>query len=142
MARHTTRLAGALCGLAASGLLAGCGGGSSSGQPADNRPTGGGGLNGISLSNCLTDENWLVAPSEGSIEGLSEAGAPVVVRILASPQAAKAAAGTAKNKRVVGRTVVSFQEQATSSNTGGEPGTVDPSAIATVKQCVDRLDAS
>ena len=141
MQTHSTRLATLFCAFGGTALIAGCGGGSS-GAAKDNRPTGGAGLNGISLANCLTDENWLVAPSQGSIEGLSPAGAPVTVKIFANAAEAKSAAGTAKNKRVAGRAVISFQEQATSSNTGDKAGKVDPADVKTVTTCVTRLDAA
>jgi hypothetical protein len=139
MTRHSTTLVTLACAVVPTALLAGCGGGSSS-APKDNRPTGGAGLNGTSLSNCLTDENWLVAPSEGKLEGLSPSGDPVTVTIYPTAAAATTAAKGKKNRRTAGRTVVSFQAEATSSNTGAEPGTVDPEAVRIVSTCVTKLD--
>ena len=56
-------------------VLAGCGskGGSSPGTA--NEPTGGGGVNGISVGNCLNeDENFLVQPSSNALDGQSPGG--------------------------------------------------------------------
>ena len=60
---------------AVAALLAGCGGGgSSSSGSSGGTPNGGGGVNGISVGNCLNeDENFLVQPSETQLDGQSPA---------------------------------------------------------------------
>jgi hypothetical protein len=74
-------------------VLAGCGskGGSSPGTA--NEPTGGGGVNGISVGNCLNeDENFLVQPSANALDGQSPGGVTFTLTFYKDEAAAKAAA--------------------------------------------------
>jgi hypothetical protein len=82
-------------------VLAGCGGGGSAGPAetssgrSDKRPIIGGKEIGLT-TNCLIDENWLVQPEEGLIQGTSAAGLNFQLTFYATAAEAKAHLGKKK----------------------------------------------
>ena len=74
------------CGSSGSSSSSGSGGGSNSGVPS-----GGGGVNGISVGNCLNDEDFLVQPSQKVLDGQSPAGVNFTLTLYKDAAAAKAA---------------------------------------------------
>ena len=73
-------------------LVAGCGGGGGGGS-SSGTPNGGGGVNGISVGNCLNeDEDFLVQPSQTTLDGQSPAGVSFTLTLYKDSAAAQAAA--------------------------------------------------
>jgi hypothetical protein len=119
--------------------LAGCGGGDSASRArtssggSDKRPIIGGKEIGLT-TNCLIDENWLVQPQEGSIQGTSAAGLNFELRFY--PSAAEAKADLGKKKLRVENAVFDY------GFAGGQNvGVTGTTAIlgteaATIKRCL------
>jgi hypothetical protein len=131
-------------------ILAGCGGGSSSssgggggGGNASGVPSGGGGVNGISVGNCLNDEDFLVQPSQKVLDGQSPAGVSFTLT-LSSDNAAAQAAGAKKNKKttaVVENGVIDFRGNP-SIYAGAPPAKISKSELTAIKKCIDSTRAS
>src|SRR2546423_7098478 len=83
-------------------LLVGCGGGGGGGSSSgggSGGSSGGGGVNARSVGDCLnTDENFIVQPSETTLDGSSPAGVNFTLTFYKDNAAAKAAAAK-KNKK-------------------------------------------
>jgi hypothetical protein len=123
-------------------LAAGCGGGGSSG--ASSVPTGGGGVNGITVGNCLnTDENFLVQPSERVLDGQSPAGVSFTLTFYKTPAAATAVAKkkNAKTTAVVENGVVDFRGNP-SPYAGAPPAKISKTEMAAIKRCIDKAKSS
>jgi hypothetical protein len=142
---HSSRqaiLASSLCALAVATVGCGGGGGSSSnssGGGGGNRPTGGAGINGISLGNCLSDENWLIQPSQTELDGQTPDGSNVhIVTYKSAAVATKKATGV-KGAFPVRSVVITF----IGNKSPYEPGKALPKgnrgAVNTIKKCVDSL---
>jgi hypothetical protein len=120
-------------------LLAGCGGGSSSSSNSG-IPNGGGGVNGISVGNCLNeDENFLVQPSQRVLDGQSPAGVSFTLTFYKDNDAAKAAASK-KNKKftsVVENGVIDFKGNP-SAFAGAPPAKISPVELNAIKRCIDK----
>jgi len=125
-------------------LLAGCGGGgSSSSSSKSGVPTGGGGVNGITVGNCLNDdENFLVQPSETVLDGQSPAGVSFTLTLYKDAAAAKAAAAK-KNKKftaLVENGVIDFKGNP-SPFAGAPPAKISKVELAAIKRCIDKTKA-
>jgi hypothetical protein len=145
MANRTARRPIVLAGVVA--VLAGCGGGSGSGNggggggpPAGGEPTGGGGINGISIGNCLNDdENFLVQPSGNALDGQSPAGVVFTLTFYKDAAAAKAVAAkkSKKTTAVVENGVVDFRGNPT-PYAGAPPAKISQVELAAIKRCIDK----
>src|SRR5262245_17735482 len=127
--------------------VAGCGGGGSSsagggGGGGDERPTGGKGLNGISLGNCLIDENWLIQPSQTELDGQTESGSNVHIVIYKDAAEAKKKATGKKGAYPVEQVVVTFIGNRSPYQPGKELPAGNKAAVATIKTCVEQVNKS
>jgi hypothetical protein len=125
--------------LAALVALAGCGGGggSSSGS-SGNEPNGGGGVNGITVGNCLNeDENFLVQPQTGLVDGQSPAGVSFTLTLYPSQAAAKAAyvKKNPKTTSLVDSGVVDFKGNP-SPYQGAPPAKISKVELAAINRCI------
>ena len=118
-------------------LVAGCG---NSGSSSSGTPSGGGGVNGISVGNCLNgDENFLVQPSQRRLDGQSPAGVSFTLIFYKDNAAAKAAAAK-KNKKftaVVENGVIDFKGNP-STFAGAPPAKISPVELNAIKRCIDK----
>ena len=122
-------------------LLAGCGGG---GGSAGGTPTGGGGVNGITVGNCLNeDENFLVQPSETKLDGQSPAGVSFTLRLFKNQAAAKAAYSkkNPKTTALVENGVVDFRGNP-SPYAGAPPAKISKVELAAIRRCIDKAKSS
>jgi hypothetical protein len=132
--------------VAAAAVLAGCGGGGNGGGggggnvPAGGEPTGGGGINGISIGNCLNDdENFLVQPAGNALDGQSPAGVVFTLTFYKDAAAAKAVAAkkSTKTTAVVENGVVDFRGNPT-PYAGAPPAKISKVELAAIKRCIDK----
>jgi hypothetical protein len=123
-------------------VLAGCGGGG--GSASSSPPSGGGGVNGISVGNCLNDdENFLVQPSQTVLDGQSPAGVSFTLTFYKS-NAAAAAAFAKKSKKttsLVENGVIDFKGNP-SIYAGAPPAKISKSELGAIKRCIDSTRAS
>jgi hypothetical protein len=128
--------------LAALVALAGCGGGgggSSSGS-SGNEPNGGGGVNGITVGNCLNeDENFLVQPQTGLVDGQSPGGVSFTLTFYPSQTAAKAAFAkkNPKTTSLVENGVVDFKGNP-SPYEGAPPAKISKVELAAINRCIEK----
>jgi hypothetical protein len=127
-------------------ILAGCGGGgsSSSSSSGGTVPTGGAGVNGISVGNCLNeDENFLVQPSDTVLDGQSPAGVSFTLTFYKTDAAAKAAAKKKNPKftAVVPLGVVDFKGNP-SPFAGAPPAKISSVELAAIKRCIEKAKSS
>jgi hypothetical protein len=120
-------------------ILAGCGsGGSSSGTSSSTGTTGGKGANGISVGNCLNDEDFLVQPNTTSVNGQSPAGVSFTLTFYKDAAAAKAvlAKKNPKTTALVDNGVVDFKGNV-SPYKGAPPAKISKVELAAIKACID-----
>jgi hypothetical protein len=120
-------------------ILAGCGsGGSSSGTKSSTGTTGGKGANGISVGNCLNDEDFLVQPNTASVNGQSPAGVSFTLTFYKDAAAAKAvlAKKNPKTTALVDNGVVDFKGNV-SPYKGAPPAKISKVELAAIKACID-----
>jgi hypothetical protein len=131
--------------------LAACGGGGSGGgggsasggggaTSGGNEPTGNGDVNGISIANCLNeDENFLVQPSDNALDGQSPGGVVFTLTFYKDEAAAKAAAAKKgkKSTAVVENGVVDFRGNPTIFE-GAPPAKVSQTELQAIKRCIDK----
>ena len=129
-------------------LVAGCGssGSSSSGSGGGSNsgvPSGGGGVNGISVGNCLNDEDFLVQPSQKVLDGQSPAGVNFTLTLYQDPAAAKAAFDkkNPKTTALVENGVIDFRGNP-SIFAGAPPAKISQSEKSAIKKCIDSTRAS
>jgi hypothetical protein len=126
--------------------VAGCGGGGSSseggGGGGDQRPTGGKGVNGISLGNCLIDENWLIQPSQTELDGQTEDGSNVHIVIYKNAAEAKKKATGVKGAFPVESVVVTFIGNRSPYAPGQQLPAANKNAVNTIKTCVKQVAES
>lgn len=128
--------------------VAGCGGGGGSsdagggGGGGDKRPTGGKGVNGISLGNCLIDENWLVQPSQTELDGQTEDGSNVHIAIYKDAAEAKKKATGVKGAYPVQSVVVTFVSNRTPYQPGATLPKANQNAVDTIDSCVKQVAGS
>ena len=126
--------------LAALVALAGCGGGgggSSSGS-SSGEPNGGGGINGITVGNCLNDdENFLVQPETGKVDGQSPGGVTFTLTLYKSQAAAKAVYDkkNPKTTSLVQNGVVDFKGNP-SIYAGAPPAKISKVELAAINRCI------
>ena len=122
-------------------ILAGCGGGgSSSGGNSSGVYNGGGGVNGISVGNCLNDdENFLVQPETGKVDGQSPGGVTFTLTLYKSQAAAKAVYDkkNPKTTSLVQNGVVDFKGNP-SIYAGAPPAKISKVELAAIKTCIDK----
>jgi hypothetical protein len=129
-------------------LLAGCGGGSSSsggggGGGNSGVPSGGGGVNGISVGNCLNEEDFLVQPSQKVLDGQSPAGVNFTLTLYQDAAAAKVAfeKKNPKTTALVENGVIDFRGNP-SIYAGAPPAKISTSERNAIKKCIDSTRAS
>ncbi len=132
----TARLALTLVSVA---LLAGCGGGggTSAGSANGAIPNGGGGVNGVSVGNCLNDENFIVQPSQTTLDGSSPAGVSFTLTFFKDPAAAKkvAAKRNPKTTAVAENGVIDFRGNP-SAFAGAPPAKISQAELKVIKSCI------
>jgi len=105
-----------------------------------NEPTGGGGVNGISVGNCLNDdENFLVQPTTNAIDGQSPGGVTFTLTFYKDDAAAKAVAAkkNAKFTAVVENGVVDFRGNP-SIYEGAPPAKISQVELKAIQRCIDK----
>jgi hypothetical protein len=121
-------------------VLVGCGDGSSSASA----PTGGAGVNGISVGNCLNDEeNFLVQPSQAVLDGQSPAGVTFTLTLYKSNAAAAAAFAkkSPQTTALVENGVIDFKGNPPVS-AGAPAATISQADLSAIKRCIDSAKAS
>ena len=119
--------------------LTGCGGGGGGGGSAQSK---GGpnpkGVNGISVGNCLNDEEFLVSPSETTLEGTSPAGVSFTLTFYKTPAAAEAVykKKNPKTTALVENAVVDFKGNI-SPYAGAPPAKISQKELGVIKKCID-----
>jgi hypothetical protein len=128
-------------------ILAGCGGSSSgggSGGSSAGTTAGGGGVNGISVGDCLNgDENFLVQPSQTVLNGQSPAGVSFTLTLYKNAAAAKAVY-TKKNPKttsLVENGVIDFKGNPT-PYAGAPPAKISKVELNAIKRCIDKTRAA
>jgi hypothetical protein len=123
--------------------LAGCGGGGGGGGGGGSAneggsPNGGPGVNGISVSNCLIAEDFLVQPSETTIDGSSPNGVNFSLRFYKDEGTAKAAYDKrdAKTTALVENAVVDFKGNP-SPYAGAPPAKISQRELTVIRRCID-----
>ena len=127
-------------------ILAGCGGGGSSsgGSSSSGVYNGGGGVNGISVGNCLNDdENFLVQPSQKVLDGQSPAGVNFTLTLYPTTAAAQAAYAkkSPKTTSIVENGVIDFKGNP-SIYAGAPPAKISKSELNAIKRCIDSTRAA
>jgi hypothetical protein len=109
--------------------LAGCGGGGGGGDAV---------ANGISVSNCLIEEDFLVQPSQTTIDGSSPNGVNFSLRLYKDASAAKAAFAkkNAKTTALVESAVVDFKGNP-SPYEGASPPKISRKELEVIGRCID-----
>ena len=126
-------------------ILAGCGGSSGSGGSSSSGAfNGGGGVNGISVGNCLNDdENFLVQPSQKVLDGQSPAGVNFTLTLYKN-NAAAAAEFKKKNPKttsLVENGVIDFRGNP-SIFAGAPPAKISKAELNAIKRCIDKTRAA
>ncbi len=119
------------------GVLSGCGGGG--GKSAGGTTSSGGkGANGISVGNCLNDQDFLVQPNQTSVDGQSPAGVSFTLTFYKDAAAAKAVAAkkNPKTTALVESGVVDFRGNA-SPYEGAPPAKISKVELNAIKDCID-----
>jgi hypothetical protein len=126
-------------------ILAGCGGSSGSGGSSSSGAfNGGGGVNGISVGNCLNDdENFLVQPSQKVLDGQSPAGVNFTLTLYKDNAAAKAAYSkkNPKTTSLVENGVIDFKGNP-SIFAGAPPAKISKIELTAIKRCIDKTRAA
>jgi hypothetical protein len=141
---------------ASAAISAGCGGGGSSSSSDDGggggggsgdtttttstEPTGGGGVDGVSVGNCLNeDENFLVQPTGAAVDGQSPAGVVFTLTFYKDVASAQAVAAkkSKKTTAVVENGVVDFRGNPT-PYAGAPPAKISQVELAAIKRCIDK----
>jgi hypothetical protein len=126
-------------------VLVGCGGGDGSSSATSvpsgggaSVPTGGKGANGISVGNCLNDQDFLVQPNEKSVDGQSPAGVSFTLTFYKDAAAAKAVAAkkSPKTTALVDNGVVDFKGNP-SPYAGAPPAKISNVELAAIRACID-----
>ena len=123
-------------------FLAGCGNNKSGGSSG--LPQGGGGVNGISVGNCLNEnENFLVQPSQTTLDGQSPAGVSFTLTFYKDAAAAKAVSAKKDKKTtsLVENGVIDFKGNP-SPYAGAAPAKISKSELDAIKRCIDSAKAT
>jgi hypothetical protein len=127
--------------------LAACSKNSSSGSGDTSGGGGGGGgdtiaaksgVNGISVSNCLIEEDFIVQPSDTTVDGTSPNGVTLTLVFYKDEAAAKAAFAkkNPKTSALVETGVVDFKGNP-SPYEGAPPAKISPKELKIIKRCID-----
>jgi hypothetical protein len=128
-------------------LLAGCGGGGSgdsSGGTAGKLPNGGGGVNGITVGNCLNQQyDFLVQPQQTKVDGQSPGGVTFTLTLFKSADLAKAAyvKKNPKTTSLVANGVVDFKGNP-SLYKGAPPAKISKVELANINACIAKAKSS
>ena len=122
-------------------ILAGCGGGGKGASGGTSTAAGGGGgtVDGVTVGNCLNeDENFLVQPTGNAVDGQSPGGVGFTLTFYPTVAAAKAAIpkSAAKTSAVVENGVVDFHGNP-SPYEGAPPAKISKVELAAIKRCID-----
>jgi hypothetical protein len=126
-------------------ILSGCGGGGSSSASGGTGGSGGSngsssskGANGISVGDCLNNEDFLVQPEVKSVDGMSPAGVNFTLTFYKDAAAAKAVAAksSAKTTALVENGVVDFRGNV-SPYQGAPPAKISKVELKAIKACID-----
>ena len=95
-------------------------------------------MNGISVGNCLNNEDFLVQPSQTTIDGTSPGGISFALIFYKSAAAAKAAAAkkNPKTTAVLENAVIDFHGNP-SPYEGAPPAKINQRELKTIKTCID-----
>ncbi len=128
----------AAAGCSSGGRSASPGGDEDNNNAAASGPSGGRGVNGISVSNCLNLEDFLVQPSETTIDGTSPNGVSFSLVFYKTDAAAKAAYAKKdpKTSALVENAVVDFKGNP-SPYEGAPPAKISNTEIKIIQQCID-----
>jgi hypothetical protein len=120
-------------------VLAGCGGGGSNDAASRDIPNGGGGVNGISVGNCLNLEDFLVQPSQTTLDGQSPAGVSFSLRFYPTNDLAATAfkKKDPKTTAKVENAVIDFKGNP-SPYAGAPPAKISQTELTVIKQCIDQ----
>ena len=124
-------------------LLAGCGGGGKSANESKDVPNGGGGVNGISVANCLNLEDFLLQPSQTTVDGTSPGGVTFTLTFHKDVATAKAIfkKKDPKTTAIVENAVIDFKGNP-SPYEGAPPAKISKKELAVIKRCIDQNKAS
>lgn len=130
---HSARTALVAAALAA--LVAGCGGGKSGGSSTNGGKIGR--ADGISVGNCLNEENFIVQPNQKMLDGTSPGGVSFTLTLFKDAAAAKAVAAkkNPKTTALAGVGVVDFRGNP-SAFAGAPPAKVSKSELAMINTCI------
>lgn len=120
-------------------VLAGCGSSGGTGVDTSAAANGGGGVNGISVGNCLNDnENFLVQPTQTAVDGQSPAGVSFTLTFYKTNAEAKAVFDkkNPKTTSLVENGVVDFRGNPT-PYAGAPPAKISQSELNSIKRCID-----
>jgi hypothetical protein len=117
-------------------VLSGCGGGG--GKSAGGTTSSGKGANGISVGNCLNDQDFLVQPNLTSVDGQSPAGVSFTLTFYKDAATAKAVAAkkNPKTTALVESGVVDFRGNV-SPYQGAPPAKISKVELNAIKDCID-----
>jgi len=120
-------------------ILAGCGGGGSKSSSGGSSGGGTSGRSGIDIGNCLNENyDFLVQPSQTSVDGMSPAGVSFSMKLYANAAAAKAA-GASKPKKttaIVDNGVIDFHGNP-SPYQGAPPAKISQVELGNIKSCIE-----
>lgn len=142
-------LAPVLCLAALAVILAGCGGGgskSSAGGGSSTSSSGGGGgggsssgRSGVDIGNCLNENyDFLVQPSEGTLDGMSPAGVSFSLILYKDKATAQSAykKKPAKTTATVDNAVIDFHGNPTPYK-GAPPAKISKGELGNIKSCIE-----
>lgn len=117
-------------------VLSGCGGGG--GKSAGGTTSSGKSANGISVGNCLNDQDFLVQPNLKSVDGQSPAGVSFTLTFYKDAATAKAVAAkkNPKTTALVESGVVDFRGNV-SPYQGAPPAKISKVELKAIKDCID-----
>ncbi len=128
--------------LALAVLLAGCGGGGGGGgqSGAGNgaQPNGGGGVNGVSVGNCLNEQDFIVQPSPKVLDGTSPGGVAFTLTFYKDAAAAEAVVKKkdSKTTALVEKGVVDFHGNP-SAFAGAPPAKISKTELKSINDCIE-----
>ena len=124
-------------------ILAGCGGGGSASSSGGSSKGSGAGkattASGVEIGNCLNENyDFLVQPSEGTVDGMSPAGVSFSLLLFPTNAAAKTAFAKkpAKTTALVDNAVIDFHGNP-SPYEGAPPAKISKTEIANIKSCIE-----
>ena len=135
LAALAVALAGCGGGGGSKGSSGGGGGGSSSGSGSGKATT----ASGVEIGNCLNENyDFLVQPSEGTVDGMSPAGVSFSLILFPTNAAAQTAykKKPAKTTAIVDNAVIDFHGNP-SPYAGAPPAKISKTEIANIKSCIE-----